>query len=228
MNSTNYHKAIFFDLDGVVVDTESMYQRIMMEYNRRKGLFISERLYNDHVLGKTQKMISEFLHKEWSNNYNEITYWDGLLEFREDYIKAHGVAIKDGFEELFAFLQKHGFYIGIVTSNSSQFACKLLEYAGIDLKWFNAVIAREHVQRTKPFPDLYEEAVRISGVSRNCIIAIEDSSVGIQAAIDAKINVIHVKDIAEISDELRKKCLIDVESLNEIKSFLSGSNYDRK
>lgn len=220
MNFMNYHKAIFFDLDGVILDTESLYLQLMLKYNKNKGLYISRDFYIDNILGRSQKVISSLLKNEWNDKYNEKGYWEELLNFREDYLKKHRVAVKTGFYDLLDYLKNQNFYVGIVSSNSIKLVNKLLINAHIDMEKFDSVITREDAKQLKPFPDLYEEAVKRSKIAKRNIIAIEDSSVGLIAAIRANIDVIYVKDIANVSDELKAKCLMTGNSLFEIKEFL--------
>ena len=226
MNFLNYHKAIFFDLDGVILDTESLYLQLMMKYNKSKGLYISKAFYIDNILGKSQKVISPLLRNEWNDKYNEKEYWKELLNFREGYLKKHKIAIKMGFYDLLDYLKSQNFYVGIVSSNSIKLVNKLLINAHIDMERFDSVITREDAKKLKPFPDLYEEAAKHSKIAKKNIIAIEDSPVGLIAAIRANIDVIYVKDIANVSDELKAKCLMTGNSLYEVKEFLvDGSEY---
>ena len=59
-------------------------------------------------------------------------------------------------------------------------------------------------------------------MEKNDVVAIEDSSVGIQAALNANINVIHVNDIEKISKHLEKQCVVCVKSLYDIMLFYKG------
>lgn len=84
---------------------------------------------------------------------------------------------------------------------------------------FDSVITREDAKQLKPFPDLYEEAVKRSKIAKRNIIAIEDSPVGLIVVIRANIDVVYVKDIANVSDELKAKCLMTGNSLYEVEEF---------
>lgn len=220
MSFLNCHKAIFFDLDGVILDTESLYMQLMLKYNKSKGLYISRDFYIDNMLGKSQKVISSILKDQWNDKYNEREYWEGLLNLRENYLKKQKVSIKMGFYDLLDYLKSHNFYVSIVSSNSIELVNQLLINAHTDIEKFDSVITREDVKQLKPFPDLYKEAVKRSKITKRNIIAIEDSTVGLMAAVRANIDVIYVKDIANVSDELKANCLMTGNSLYDVRKFL--------
>ena len=204
----------------IAIDTESLYMQLMLKYNKSKGLYISRDFYIDNMLGKSQKVISSILKDQWNDKYNEREYWEGLLNLRENYLKKQKVSIKMGFYDLLDYLKNHNFYVSIVSSNSIELVNQLLINAHINIEKFDSVITREDVKQLKPFPDLYKEAVKRSKITKRNIIAIEDSTVGLMAAVRANIDVIYVKDIANVSDELKANCLMTGNSLYDVRKFL--------
>ncbi len=72
---------------------------------------------------------------------------------------------------------------------------------------FATLVARDDVERAKPFPDIYLEAARRLGVPPGNCLAFEDSSPGLTAAHAAGTMAIMVPDILQPSDEVRAKCL---------------------
>ena len=88
---------------------------------------------------------------------------------------------------------------------------------------FNLIVTRDDVVRVKPYPDLYNLALKKSGLNNLEVIVIEDSIVGVQSAIRAHLNVIHVPDVIKIDDELRKNCLMIIESLQDLKKYLMNN-----
>ncbi len=222
MNFMKLPKVVLFDLDGTILDTENLYLNLMLQYNHHKNIFISKKFYIENFLGKSKDVISSIMEKVYNNQYNKDDYWKGLLEYRNNYIFNHKISVKEGFYELIEYLQSEKCYIGLVTSNSLELVQLLLKQAGIDINIFNSIICREDVKYLKPHPDLYEYAISQLGVEKNDVVAIEDSSVGIQAALNANINVIHVNDIEKISKHLEKQCVVCVKSLYDIMLFYKG------
>lgn len=222
MNSMNYPRAIFFDFDGVILDTESIYCKIMLKYNKKTNIKISKDYYINNFLGKSKNEISKILELKFKEIYDKEKYWNGLLAFREKYLLKHKVYVKKGFRKLLDYLKKNNYYVCIVSSNSLSFINKMLLNSNINVNNFNLIVTRENVKRVKPYSDLYEYAIKHTNIKNDEIIAIEDSEVGITAALNAQINVIHVKDISLISNKLLSRCLLSVSSLNKIVKYLKS------
>ena len=218
MNFMKLPKVFLFDLDGTILDTENLYLKLMLEYNRHKKIFVSKKFYIKNFLGKSKDIISSIMEEKY-NNYNNEGYWKELLEYRSNYILNHKIFVKNGFFEFIEYLQSEKCYIGLVTSNSFELIQLLLKQAGIDINIFNSIACRENVKHLKPHPALYEYAINQLNVEKNEVVAIEDSSVGIHAALNANISVIHVHDIERISRQLENKCAICAKSLYDIMLF---------
>lgn len=216
MNSMKFSKTILFDLDGVILDTESIYLKIMLEYNKKINIPISRDYYISNFLGKTRNEIDAILKEKFKNKYNSKTYWNELLNNRKKYLSSNQIKIKPGFTELKDYLINNKYGIGIVTSNSRRLTMQLLEKAGLNADEFNVIITRDEVLNPKPAPDLYLKTVESLKAEKKEFIAIEDSNVGIQAAINARIPVIHLNDIDEINLDLKRKCVKSISSLIEV------------
>ncbi len=220
MNSSKYHKAVFFDLDGLILDTEKLYCKLMVDYSKKINLDMTENYYINNLLGKTKNQITDILKEKYNDKFNEEYFWDGLLKYREEYIDNNEINVKEGFFELIDYLKRNDYYIGIVTSNSYLLVKKLLSKTKINLNDFNSIITREKVSKPKPSDELYQFAIKESLIDKEQIIVLEDSSVGLKSAISLDLNVIHVKDIEMINDELLSKCIASVKSLKEVITIL--------
>ena len=220
MNSSKYHKAVFFDLDGLILDTEKLYCKLMVDYSKKINLNMTENYYINNLLGKTKNQITDILKEKYNDKFNEEYFWDGLLKYREEYIDNNEINVKEGFFELIDYLKRNDYYIGIVTSNSYVLVKKLLSKTKINLNDFNSIITREKVSKPKPSDELYQFAIKESLIDKEQIIVLEDSSVGLKSAISLDLNVIHVKDIEMINDELLSKCIASVKSLKEVITIL--------
>ncbi len=237
MNSLKYHKAIFFDFDGVIINTEALYYKLMGKYNKKYNIVISKDYYINNFLGKSKTEISKKLEKLYKD-FDSEQYWKGLLKFRDNYINNHIVSTKKGLKKLLNYLKSNNYLIGIVSSNSLDFIQKMLIKNNIDIKLFDIIVTRENVKNIKPYPDLYEyaiaEAKLKANINRDEIIAIEDSEVGLQSAHKSNLKVIHLKDISTVSDEILSKCILSVTSLIEVIRFLkknggkNGNNKDKE
>ena len=120
MNSTKLPKIILFDLDGVILDTESIYLELMVEYNKNVNMPITRKFYINNFLGRTKKDINSYYEKKHKEMFDSKQYWDGLTKYRDDYFKHNRVKIKEGFFNLKQYLKDKKYLIGIITSNRNK------------------------------------------------------------------------------------------------------------
>ena len=220
MNFMKFPKAFLLDLDGTVLDTESLYLQLMMNYNKKYGLHISKQFYINNFLGKSRDVISEIMKIRWKDKYDENEYWMGLLKYRKDYLKNNKVKAKEGFLEFIKYVKLNHSYIGIVTSNSLDLVKFLLQQANINENDFDIIICRDNVEKIKPYSDLYEFAIKKLRIKKEDIIVIEDSPIGIEAAINANLKIINIKDIAFVNKDLNQKCCMTINSFYDIINFM--------
>ena len=90
MNSTKLPKIILFDLDGVILDTESIYLELMVEYNKNVNMPITRKFYINNFLGRTKKDINSYYEKKYKEMFDSKHYWDGLTKYRDDYFRHFG------------------------------------------------------------------------------------------------------------------------------------------
>ena len=145
MNFMNYLNCILFDLDGVILDTESVYMNLMLNFNKRYNLNISEEYYISNYLGKTRQQINQNLLKNYLDEEILNKYWIDLLNYRDQYLRKSNIKVKEGFNELLKYLKENSFIIGIVSSNSLKLIKNLLKKIKIDINQFDVVITREDV-----------------------------------------------------------------------------------
>ncbi len=224
MNFLKYHKAVFFDFDGVIINSENIYCDLMLEYNKSRNLNISKDYYIQNLLGKTKTEITEILKEKYKDSFKETNYWEGLLRYRNEFFENIHLSTKEGYIDLFNYLKKHNYYIGIVSSNTKEFIEKVLKKTNINIQDFNIVVTRENVQRVKPHNDLYKYAIDKSNLNSNNIFAIEDSKIGIKSALSSGVNTIHVQDLDIVPNKTISKCYASVESLNEVIKILERTD----
>lgn len=176
-------KIILFDLDGVILDTESIYLKLMMEYNKKINLPITKEFYINNFLGRTKKEINDCYEKKFKEKFDSDKYWNGIIKYRDNYLLHNEIKIKKEFLNLKKYLKANNFLFGIVTSNSKELTTKLLKKTRLQINDFEFIVTRDDVLYTKPKPDLYLKAVDYYKTDKDNFIAIEDSNVGIQSAL---------------------------------------------
>ncbi len=212
-------KAVLFDLDGTLTDTEKYYQTAWPEALSHFGYdMTAEKPLELRSLGRPFA-VEKF--KEWYGD--DFDYW-AVRDYRkalvEEIFRKYGIPLKPGAKETLAWLREHDIFISLVTANDSQRAERYLKKLGL-YDYFNKVICADMVEKGKPAPDIYAYACEQLKILPEETYAIEDSPNGCMSAYRAGCNVIMIPDLTEPDEELKKKlykrldCLMDICKLFE-------------
>lgn len=215
-------KAIIFDMDGTLLDTEAEHRRTMAEASATLGWPLPDELLLRMVgipRHENRTMLAEILGPEFPLDrfYADS---DGLFQAA---LEAH-VPFRPGAEALLERLAAEGIPMAIATSTSSPFAQQRLERAGI-LSYFDVVVTRNDVERAKPDPEPYLLAAERLGVPVGSAVAVEDSYAGVRAASAAGIATVMVPDLLPPTElELRSVTAV-LSGLHELPGLIPNMRF---
>ena len=186
-------KAVIFDLDGLLIDSEiisyKMYADLLRKYQFRFSLERYARQYSGkNEVTNMQNLIFTY--------HLPITLEQGLsyVSALEKGYFAEGVPLKPGARELLHFLKRRDIKILLASSSTRERALFVLAQNGIE-NCFDAMVFGPEIAHGKPAPDIFIKAREKSGeASADCLV-LEDSEAGIRAAYAAGIDVICVPDM---------------------------------
>lgn len=167
-------KAFLFDLDGVIIDTETQYQTFWAAIGRKYHPEIPD--FATRIKGSTLVAIHEKYFAEDESIRAEVDR--ELIEFEDN---MH-YDIFDGAIAFLADLRQHGIPCAIVTSSNQQKMASLRAQQPTLTSHFDHVFTAEDAGRGKPFPDCYINAARHFGLSPEDCVVVEDSLNGLRAA----------------------------------------------
>jgi HAD superfamily hydrolase (TIGR01509 family) len=174
-------KAILWDNDGVLVDTEHLYFEATREVLAARGIAIDEAHYLELFLRRSRGILHFADEHAWSEDElqrvrrERSALYSGLLRERARVI--------DGAHDVLARL--HGrCTMGIVTSSQREHFDIIHAQSGL-LKYIDFVLAAGDYSEPKPHPEPYLKAVERAGVAKEACIVVEDSERGLAAAIAA-------------------------------------------
>jgi HAD superfamily hydrolase (TIGR01509 family) len=180
--------AVVFDLDGVIVDSEQVWDDVRERLAHERGGDWHEGAQAE-MMGMSSPEWSRYMHERIglpeSPEQINAEVVERMLERYHD-----SLPLIDGAVEAVRRLA-HGFTLGVASSSNRPLIELVLEQAGI-AELFAAVVSSEEVAHGKPAPDVYLEALRRLDVPPGRAAAIEDSSNGIRAAHAAGMRVIAV------------------------------------
>lgn len=210
-------KAVIFDMDGVIFDTEMVYLDIWSKVFEKYGYKMTKEIYSS-VLGTGRENVKKVFLSNFGDNLPiDIMY----KEKDEELAKAveKGIPLKNGAYEILTYLKKNNFKIALATSAVKERAIKQLNQANIEA-FFYAIVCRDEVKETKPNPEIFLKAAERLNINPKECIVIEDSSAGIKAAFNAGMTAFHVVDLKEADEEILNNCYNSFNNLEEIKNEL--------
>ncbi len=179
-------KAVIFDMDGVIVNSEPLHKKAYSQMFKTVGIDVSSELYESFT-GKSTYSICKTLCKKFSlkNNPQELVnlkrkYFKFIFENDDDLSLIEGV--HDAIEDY----HKNGLILVLASSASMHTINNVFTRFDLD-KYFVAKHSGADLKASKPHPEIFINAAKSSGYNRNECIVIEDSTNGIKAANSANI-----------------------------------------
>lgn len=219
----NNIKAIIFDMDGVMFDTERLYEEAFAMVAKKWGYEteVTEEFIKSFKGKKKEeiKLIYKTLLDEVSIKRNGVEFdadehLKQVLDYLDEYIENNGMPIKSGLIDLLEYAKINNLKIAIGTSEKFERVKFYLNKANIDKNIFDAIVCGNMVENGKPAPDIYLKVCeRISINPKNAIVC-EDAPNGIIAAYRSGAKPIMIIDRIKPTDEI--KSLLFVEPLNSL------------
>lgn len=193
-----YIKAVIFDMDGVLIDSEPLWRIAMIQGFNDIGIE-----FTDADCRSTTGMRFKEVVEHWFNHHN-ITHStptqlnDSVIAHLIDLIKTKGEVMSGAFE-LLEFLKSKKFPLGLATSSSHILVDAVLEKTQTK-PYFSSVTSAEFLKHGKPHPEVFFKcAQNLNVLPENCLV-IEDSVNGVKAGKAAGMTVIAIPDSEHKND----------------------------
>ena len=218
----NLHiKAVVFDMDGVIFDTERIYADAWHEVGSAMNIQQMDIMLRN-CIGLNGEDAKNYFIKVLGKEFPFEEFQRRTSQVYHQRIKDTGLPLKYGVEELLQFLKDQQYKIGLASSTKKTRIIEHLEKANLN-DYFQTIISGDMVEYGKPNPEIYLKACDALEVNPKECIGIEDSSNGIRASSAAGLMTIFVPDLAEVSKEVESLLFAKMDSLIEIKNWLIKS-----
>ena len=210
-------KAVIFDLDGTLTDTEKFYQKAWPQALEHYGYKCEP--WMPLELRSLGRPFAPLKFKEW---FGEDFDYDRVRSYRkkliEEYLKP-GIPLKPGAVEILDYLRESGITVAMATANDIERTKRYLGRIGL-LDKFDRIICADMVKQGKPAPDIYSYACESLGLEPGQTIAVEDSPNGVRSAAAAGCKTVMIPDLTEPDEELGKLLYARVDRLIDLKELI--------
>lgn len=216
-------KAVLFDMDGTVLDTETVHKIAWDRALTEASVPIAEDTFYS-LIGLNVQSTGQYLKEHFGLEEDAFLQVNSnAVRYSYEYIEQKGLSVKKGFHALSDFLLQNGIKSVIVTSSEQEDARANLGKAGI-LDRFDGIIGGGDVEKGKPSPEPYLKAAALVGLSPSECIAAEDSANGVRSAYNAGITCVYIKDMIDIPQEVQALAAYHEESLDKIIKIIEKEN----
>jgi HAD superfamily hydrolase (TIGR01509 family) len=206
-------KAVIFDMDGVIIDSEPKHIKFEQELFHSLGAAVNRK---EHLrfIGTTSQYMWDCIKRKYKleQTVDELVRLDRDKYF-EFLINDDSLAPISGVNELIAKLKKDNLKLAIASSSPIEVIKYVISKLGL-AEYFDLVVTGDYVTRSKPYPDIFLYAAeKLSIEPINCLV-IEDSENGVNAAKNADMKCLGFKNLNSGNQDLSRADMI-IENFNE-------------
>lgn len=212
-------KAVIFDMDGVIFDTEKAYIDIWTDVFANHGYVLDKNIYIS-LMGTGKENVMRVFKEKYGENLPVIKMYKEKDDILLDRVKKKMIPVKDGAYELLTYLKENNFRIALATSSRRERLDLQIKTSDI-FEMFDAIICGEDVNNNKPDPEIFLKAAEKLEVTPKECIVIEDSLAGIKGAHAGGMIGFHVQDLKIADEEILRYCDKNFINLKEIKDYIN-------
>ena len=191
LEKSGKYRGVFFDMDGVVIDSGRLWEHIIGRIESKFALDLS-------VIGDSGKksLSSEDavrLVLERTGRFSPALYAEILQEIEAVYSESFSslVAMKDGIRELLSALKERNVTMALVSNSSARQVRTVLGHFALG-EFFSVAVSSDDVSEGKPSPEPYLKALELTGLDAGEVLALEDSDEGERSAASAAVDCMRI------------------------------------
>jgi len=213
-------KAVIFDMDGVLVDSEVFFMEHMRIFYRLNGIELPEDMLHE-LVGGTMEIYWDALEPYSPGTWDFGFFRKAYGEFCATIDFSYKDFLSEGTVEVLSALEKKGYKIGLASSSSIRSIRRALSECRIE-QYFTSILSGDMFTKSKPDPEIYLKSAEALGLQTDECIVVEDSYYGIEAGKRAGMTVIAKRDTRFGTDQSKADYFIN--SLKDILSLLEKIN----
>ncbi len=200
-------KAVIFDMDGTLYDTEAVYRKAWLKAGIPDEFYLQ-------LIGRSHVNIVQMLK---DNGYDSDKIYELKNKYTEEEVRK-GIPIKEGTLETLKWCKENGLRTAIATSSAKQVAQRYLKDTDME-SYFDQIISGNQLENGKPAPDIFIYAAKELGVDASECMVVEDSFNGVRAGKAADMLTVMVPDLIPADDEMKELADKILGSLKEFPEY---------
>lgn len=211
-------KAVIFDMDGTIIDSEPIYEKVNQAIYEKYGFNLTQEDYDRHMGANLKDIWEDILNRyqvkdEYSHYKIEDFMEDHIHESYQGLAEAEELELMPGVKEWFDFLKDHGYKM-IIASSSYEPVIEHI-YQRFELEqYMEGYIDGNAIENGKPAPDIFLKAAEKLGVKAEECLVIEDTEHGVNGAQRAGAKVVGFNRAQDESQDLSNADLV-IEEFNQ-------------
>ena len=216
-------KAVLFDMDGVLFETERMYYDrlivLMSEYGHEmtRAFFVS-------TLGVPISACRELYYQSYGNDFPYDEVYNRLFDDVRNYVKQFGTPLKPGVFACFTALQARGLKMVIATSAPRSAANDFFAMLPELDQMLSGKVCGDEVEQGKPDPEIFRKAAHLAGFDPAQCLGVEDSPSGLKAIRASGAYAVMIPDLLPYTDALQPYADTVLQSLAELPALIDQIN----
>jgi len=209
--------AVVFDMDGLLFDTEALWQEALLSAAAEGGHEVVDELYRSSIGVRRSQCRNLFL-----SHFGENFPFDDFHEnWRRHFwlIAENKLALKPGVIELLEVLDQFRLPRAIATSSSRTTVERHLASHSL-MDRFDEIICRGDYENGKPAHDPFLKAAERLGIEPRLCLALEDSHIGVQSAAAAGMMTVMVPDLLEPTQDICTLCVFVARDLHQVRDLV--------
>lgn len=213
-------KAIIFDMDGILFDTEIMSSKAWFQLAEERNLGDIRQLTNDCIGRNRTDIILQF-QKKFGADFDADEFLSAGRALMQSWIDKDGLPLMKGTRKILEYLKENNYAVGVASSSSTNTIMRHMEKSGLR-DFFQVIIGGDMVTLSKPKPDIYLKACEAVNTPPEQVIAVEDSPNGIRSAYAAGMKPVMIPDLIEPDEEITALLYRKYDSLLELRDALAS------
>ncbi len=216
-------KAVIFDMDGVILDTERIYNGAWDRFAVERGF--DRNMIRKMVLDCTGTKQEYTIQRVTETIGDVISYEDSITIVRSYFaeeVSKNGLPKKAYVDEILSALKDSGAKVGLASSTKEKIVRREMNEVGLT-DYFDVILGGDNVKTGKPAPDIFLTCAELIGCEpRDCFV-VEDSYNGIRAAGSAGMHPIMVPDQMPPNDEMESIAEVILDDLRQVMAYLENT-----